>query len=433
MNCGTGKPKKKNLTNDQRNGILQYLLKRVKNGNCLKRGAIKDAATEFNVCRTTIFHIWKLAKNQYSEGKKFADVSSHMKNCGRKKKDYTQAINIIKNVPLNRRGSLRSLSAAIQVPLTSLYRRFREDKQFEKISSHLKPTLTESNMKARLEFCLSHITTEGYFHDMYDYVHIDEKWFYLSQNKRSYYVNVDEETPHRSCKSKRFITKVMFMAAVARPRFDHRKGEYFDGKLGIWPFVYKEPAKRNSKNRVKGTLVTRPTESVNAEECKKMLIENVLPAIRNKFPNINKNEPIYIQQDNAKPHLKDNDEALIEEGLKDGWCIKLKSQPPNSPDLNVLDLGFFNSIQSLQHQQSPTSIDELIECVQSAFNEQHPDKLDNVFLTLQTCMESTMLEKDGNKYKIPHMSKESLRRTGRLPVSIKCSEEALATARQHVH
>ena len=29
----------------------------------------------------------------------------------------------------------------------------------------------------------------------------------------------------------------MFLAAVARPRYDEEGNCYFDGKLGIWPFV----------------------------------------------------------------------------------------------------------------------------------------------------------------------------------------------------
>ena len=39
------------------------------------------------------------------------------------------------------------------------------------------------------------------------------------------------------------------------------------------------------------------------------------------------------------------------------------NQPPNSPDFNILDLGFFNSIQSLQQQKRMTDIDELITAV----------------------------------------------------------------------
>ena len=49
----------------------------------------------------------------------------------------------------------------------------------------------------------------------------------------------DKPEPDRKVKSKRFITKVMFLAAVGRSR------PGFDGKIGIWPFVEKVAAQRN--------------------------------------------------------------------------------------------------------------------------------------------------------------------------------------------
>ena len=39
----------------------------------------------------------------------------------------------------------------------------------------------------------------------------------------------------------------------------------FDGKISMWPFVTYDPAKYNSKNRPKGTIVTKPIASVNKD------------------------------------------------------------------------------------------------------------------------------------------------------------------------
>jgi hypothetical protein len=91
----------------------------------------------------------------------------------------------------------------------------------------------------RLEFCLSFIKDDGFFNDMNSYVHIDEKWFYITCINQKYYLLPDEEPPERFCKSKRFITKVMFMAAVARPRYDPNKKALFNGKIGICPLFLK--------------------------------------------------------------------------------------------------------------------------------------------------------------------------------------------------
>ena len=268
-----------------------------------------------------------------------------------------------------------------------------------------------------------------YFKSMHDTVHIDEKWFYLTQIKKTLYLALDEEPPERNCKSKRFITKVKFMAATARPQWDPQKKRWFDGKIGTWPFVYKEAAKRNSKNRPKGTLETKAITSVTKEHVAEMMTSKIFPAIREKMPLCMKSRPIYVQQDNAKPRSSTTDGVIVAEGQKDGWNISLVCQPPSSPDMNVLDLGFFNSIQSLQHRTSPRNIDELIQAVGDAYAAKSRETIDTVFLSLQMAMESTMLHNGSNNFKFQHMSKEKLRREGRLPVSISCKPDAVSQAR----
>ena len=53
----------------------------------------------------------------------------------------------------------------------------------------------------------------------------------------------------------------------------------------------------------------------------------------------------------------------------------------------------------------PNTLDELIECVQDAFNKLERNTLHDVFTTLQTCMESIMLTGGENSYQIPHIAK----------------------------
>ena len=60
--------------------------------------------------------------------------------------------------------------------------------------------------------------------------------------------------------------------------------------------------------------------------------------------------------------------------------MRLDCQPANSPAFNVLDLGFFSSIQRLQHQSCPTSTNELIKCVEEAYWAQPVEKADFIFL-----------------------------------------------------
>ena len=76
-------------------------------------------------------------------------------------------------------------------------------------------------------------------------VHVDEKWFNLYKVKNMFYLAPGEKLPERKGKSKRFIEKFMFLSAVARPLWDKRRRQKFDGKLGIWPILHQMSAKRN--------------------------------------------------------------------------------------------------------------------------------------------------------------------------------------------
>ena len=86
-------------------------------------------------------------------------------------------------------------------------------------------------------------------------------------------------------------------------------------------------------------------------------------------------------------------------------------QSPNSPDTNILDLGFFRDIQSF----NVANEEELIKLVEKAYGEYPMRKLNYVWLTLQSCLNMIIENDGGNDYKIPHMGKESLERRGLLP------------------
>ena len=89
-------------------------------------------------------------------------------------------------------------------------------------------------MRFGLDFCKAHVDLNaGLFNKMHDAVHIDEKWFYMNQNTRRYYLGSNEDKPQRRVKSKRFGVKVMFLAAVARLRWDVVRNQWFSGKIGM--------------------------------------------------------------------------------------------------------------------------------------------------------------------------------------------------------
>ncbi|XP_071699553.1 uncharacterized protein [Rutidosis leptorrhynchoides] len=176
-------------------------------------------------------------------------------------------------------------------------------------------------------------------------------------------------------------------------------------RLAYFPLTTLEPAKRRSENRVARTM-------------------EVLLAIKAKWPQ-GHSETIFIQQDNAKTHISVNDSEFLEALSREGVDVRLCFQQPNSPDLNVLDLEFFRAIQSLQEQEALGSIDELVSVVQTSFDRMRSRELNNVFLTLQTCMKEIMKVHGGNNYKIPHIGKSRLERQGNLPLHIGCDQDLI--------
>jgi hypothetical protein len=88
--------------------------------------------------------------------------------------------------------------------------------------------------------------------------------------------------------------------------------------------------------------------------------------------------------------------------------------------MNVLDLGFFASLQSKTDTTTSRNLDELIANVENEFQNYDVNDLRNVFLTLQGCLIEVMKAGGGNKYRIPHMNKERLEALGVLPRSLNC-------------
>ena len=112
------------------------------------------------------------------------------------------------------------------------------------------------------------------------------------------------------------------------------------------------------------------------------LISKVLPAIKEKWPREDAHRTIWIQQDNARTHVPPNDEQFVAALLQTGLDIRLMNQPPNSPDMNCLDLGFFASLQSLTDETHCRNMDDIIANVLKKFDEYDSTLLRRVFLTL---------------------------------------------------
>ncbi|CAK8566041.1 unnamed protein product [Lathyrus sativus] len=106
----------------------------------------------------------------------------------------------MRDISLSKRRNLLSLSRALGISKTSLFRYVKEG-VLHCHSSALKPHLKDDNMKERLRFCLSILEESSIPHDpkfksMHNIVHIDEKWFYISKKSTNYYLLANEADPY---------------------------------------------------------------------------------------------------------------------------------------------------------------------------------------------------------------------------------------------
>ncbi|ETI30295.1 hypothetical protein F443_22583 [Phytophthora nicotianae P1569] len=125
----------------------------------------------------------------------------------------------------------------------------------------------------------------------------------------------------------------MFLAAVARPRWDpHRKKEW-DGKVGLWPLTEKYTALRRSKCRARGEECICNVGSFNQEVYKGHLLDHVIPAIKLKWPRREKKNVILIQQDNAPPYISPSNPEVLAAGMVGifGFSTSLQIHPTQMP------------------------------------------------------------------------------------------------------
>ena len=187
-------------------------------------------------------------------------------------------------------------------------------------------------------------------------------------------------------------------------------------------------AQRKSANRAAGTP---EWENINVDKdvyCS-LLMNDVVPTIVEKWPDADFNRrTIYIQQDGAKAHINpDNDEEWLEYLDTMGWSEKIKvyTQPANSPDTNLNDLGFFAALQALYYEECPSNAMEIITMVETAYWEFDPRKVNRIWLSYLACLNQIIINNGKNDYKLPHMNKDKLERQNRLPTTLTVADEAL--------
>ena len=153
------------------------------------------------------------------------------------------------------------------------------------------------------------------------------------------------------------------------------------------------------------------------------MINDVVPATQARFPTCEQTRcsTTCVQQDGAPSHIPTKHEGdpwfeeMEELGLSER--IKLVTQPPNSPDVNVNDLGFFNALQAMCHSCCPMNSLERMEMVTVCYNEHPANKINRIWLAHQSCLNEIIKCNGHNNHETPHMGKDKLERTNRPPLT----------------
>ncbi|KAM0873156.1 hypothetical protein ACQ4PT_038204 [Festuca glaucescens] len=436
LNVMSNKETRTQYRTDEKRHIYSEILARNGRGNRLKHGVSKAVALACECPRRIVQRVWQQAKN----GGGITGVKNNRKlKSGRKKINLN--IDALEAIPPRERTTLEQVAGHLNMSTTTVWRRLKM-KEIRRITSELKPALTDANQRARLEYALMHlercsITALGGINPTFradmDVVHIDEKWFYRTRKTQNMYLSHREEAPNRECKNKNHIQKIMFLSAMARPRYDAQGNCVFDGKIGVWAYTEWVQAKKRSQNRLRGAWELKPADKVDREKSREYLVKYVLPAIKEKWPESDRWNTIYIQQDNAKTHIKPDDPLFLQEAARGGWDIRMIYQPPNSPDTNILDLGWFASIQAMFHRKMPKTLPEIVQKVNQSLAEYPHQRLNRIWLSHQACMREIIKRKGSIHYAVPHLKKKALERQGLLPVRLTIDREYVEQAIEYLN
>ncbi len=218
------------------------------------------------------------------------------------------------------------------------------NKAFKRRRVKYRPRLTEAHRLKRVAFATD--TLSAPIEKEQRIVFVDEKRFDVA-TAGTLTLPEGDVTPPRYIQSRTNPLFVMVLIGVMKP-----VGQ-FNGVIGQHAFVERVFAKRKSKNREAGTLELKAF-NVNGETYVNAWKESMFPALKQLIAkglidNPTVADPLFLQDDNAKPHRKMVDGTVVTQlicdmGLRE-FSIHIvplnPPQPPQSPDTNPLDTFVF--------------------------------------------------------------------------------------------
>ena len=120
-----------------------------------------------------------------------------------------------------------------------------------------------------------------------------------------------------------------------------------------------------------------------------------------------------------------NVNKLEEDALGKDLNIKIRTQPPQSPDTNILDLGLFASMKKRgKHLKSrANTLQQLINNVNTVYNEYDHQTLHKIWCSYFNCL-NEILKRDGDtNYKPPRDNNKKYRKNNPFFIDLQVKNE----------
>jgi hypothetical protein len=413
--------RKQHLTTVERIGLATDWLQ------ATARGSKAKVLRAWKVTRVSAIRTYKLYKGQRDGGGVIN--MSRAPRSGRPSAVAEMWPKVMEALPSFQRSTFGRWARAANVPVTTL-RRWASKMEVRRHSRFIKPKLTPAHKAARLAFVRAQVinphSRRPCYHDHYDVVHIDEKWFHIMPQKQTILLGPNEDPPPPpKAQHKSHVPKTMVVALSTRPQPDRG----FDGKIGIFDCTELVEAQRTSKNHVAGEL-KEVDVPVTAKWYRKLIENEALPAVFEVMPWAGLGgRKLVIQHDGATPHTGDGNTAYWPKMIAErfpGRNIEFVVQPAQSPDLNVLDLGFFSSLQRRVDEVDPASIAALRTDIEEAYWAYDKETMERVWQALFNVYNCILQEGGGNEYLLPHTGVRKRQVAGTLEREIPVDRKAFA-------
>jgi hypothetical protein len=279
------------------------------------------------------------------------------------------------------------------------------------------PLLNDGHREDRLAYAWEHLED-----DWYEQAELDEKWVYGVHTHSVLKLPPGEPVPIQPVQSKRHLPKVLVLSCLMRPRFDADGNCIQSGKL-VCERVGDPAGPRAWKK-------TFNDKTMDSKRYKKMVIDTVFPAIVEAFKDTGVKE-VTLQQDGARAHTKKKpstgEEPLTKElnaiGAKLTPRIRVRTQPAQSPDVNICDLAFFRALACALRKRRRVAagvsrsvlfdLDKLAADAQAAFEAYDEETLDQMW-AYKTLIMQRIIDADGwNNYERHRTAEERAQEKGR--------------------